>query len=192
MYVAANIDDCAIIINDFLSPDLFKKISNYNYKNSFSNSHSEWQEELYSDNNKNETMKNIKYIRGLATIEKEQITFQDLIFKEFLESIINCSFIPYKKNSNIEVSYYEYQKHSGINWHDDGDYTLNYSFYIHDEWNNNWGGETLIDTKRGLPLVTLPIPNSLLVIKNGIKHKVCLVGGPKKRKVLQIRGIFYK
>jgi len=93
---------------------------------------------------------------------------------------------------HLEAAYYEYEKHAGINWHDDGDYTLNYSFYIHPEWDNNWGGETLINTGRGLPLAVTPEPNSLIVIKNKIKHKVCSVTGPKKRKVLQVRGTFYK
>ena len=67
-----------------------------------------------------------------------------------------------------------------------------YTFYIHNEWNPDWGGETLIDTQRGLPLVSYPNPNILLTIKNGVRHKVCPITGPKKRKVLQIRGIFYE
>ena len=69
-------------------------------------------------------------------------------------------------------------------------YTLNYSFYIHDKWDKNWGGETLIDTNRGLPLVVYPYPNTLLAIKNNIQHKVCPVTGPVKRQVLQVRGTF--
>ncbi len=31
MYIKANIDDCALIINEFLPQELFKKISNYKY-----------------------------------------------------------------------------------------------------------------------------------------------------------------
>ncbi len=88
--------------------------------------------------------------------------------------------------------YYEYDKFSGINWHDDGKYTLNYSFYIHPTWDKDWGGETLIDTGRGLPLACIPYSNTLLTIKNKIPHRVCAVTGPIKRKVLQIRGIFYE
>ena len=29
MYIKANIDDCALIINEFLPDELFKKIKNY-------------------------------------------------------------------------------------------------------------------------------------------------------------------
>jgi len=97
-----------------------------------------------------------------------------------------------EEKSSINITQFEYDKFSGINWHNDDGYTINYSFYMHDTWNNNWGGETLIDTNRGLPLVSYPYPNTLLTIKNNIQHKVCPVTGPKKRKVLQIRGIFYE
>mgnify|MGYP003154154942 CR=1 FL=1 len=49
----------------------------------------------------------------------------------------------------------------------------------------------IIDTGRGLPLCASPVSNSLLVIKNNVQHKVCAVTGSQKRKVLQLRGIFY-
>mgnify|MGYP001486074443 CR=1 FL=1 len=123
---------------------------------------------------------------------KGEVKSTDKTFEQFFKILFNCPFIPFQENSKIMLSYYEYEKFSGINWHDDGKYTLNYSFYIHDDWDNNWGGETLIDTKRGLPLVSYPYPNTLLAIKNGIQHKVCPVTGPIKRKVLQVRGIFYE
>lgn len=191
MYVFANIDDCALIVNDFLPLDLFKKIVNFNY-NVTSDSHLKWDKDLYKDNQKTVTMKNVKFSDVLGSIEKEKIKVVDPIFEDFLKTIIQCPFIPYQKQSNIKCCYYEYDKFSGINWHNDGDYTLNYSFYIHDEWNENWGGETIINTGRGLPLLTKPTPNSLMTIKNGIEHKVSSIIGPKKRKVLQVRGIFYE
>jgi|TARA_R100001460_G_scaffold51796_1_gene90619 Rps23 Pro-64 3,4-dihydroxylase Tpa1-like proline 4-hydroxylase len=191
VYIFANIDDCALIVNDFLPLDLFKKIVNFNY-NVTSDSHLKWDKDLYKDNQKTITMKNVKFSDVLGSIEKEKIKAVDPIFEDFLKTIIQCPFIPYQKQSNIKCSYYEYDKFSGINWHNDGEYTLNYSFYIHDEWNENWGGETIINTGRGLPLLTKPTPNSLMTIKNGIEHKVSSIIGPKKRKVLQVRGIFYE
>jgi len=190
MYLKANIDDCAIIINDFLSDELFKKIKNYNYKHNYS-SHSYWKKGLYLDKNNFKTMKNVNVQENIAVFENGKIE-ADKIFEQFFKILFNCPFIPFQENSKIMLSYYEYEKFSGINWHDDGKYTLNYSFYIHDNWDDNWGGETLINTKRGLPLVSYPYSNTLLAIKNGIKHKVCPVTGPIKRKVLQVRGIFYK
>tara|TARA_R100000995_G_scaffold43782_1_gene20496 strand:- start:1039 stop:1614 length:576 start_codon:yes stop_codon:yes gene_type:complete len=191
MYIKANIDDCAVIINDFLPNDLFKKISNFNF-NFDSDSHTEWQKTLYLDKNDFRTMQKVNTQTDLAIICKDKVEAKDKVFEDFCQILIDCPFIPFQSNSRISVSYYEYDKFSGINWHDDGKYTLNYSFYIHDNWDDNWGGETLIDTKRGLPLVSYPYSNTLLAIKNKIPHKVCPVTGPIKRKVLQVRGIFYE
>ena len=191
MNIFANIDDCALIINDFLPLNLFKKIVNFKYSAS-SNSHSKWKNSLFKDNQETITMKEVKFSNDLGCIKKQEIKAVDPIFKDFLKTIAECPFIPFQKTTMLACHYYEYDKFSGLNWHNDGDFSLNYSFYIHDEWNENWGGETLIDTKRGLPLSSSPKPNSLLAIKNGVSHKVNCVVGPKKRKVLQVRGTFYK
>jgi len=191
MRIKANIDDCAIIISDFLPNSLFKKIFNFKYTFN-SNSHKEWNKHLYLDKKDFKTMKEINVEENLAIIEKGVVKAKDKIFEDFCKILIDCPFIPFQFNSRIDVSYYEYDKFSGINWHQDGPYTLNYSFYIHDNWDDNWGGETLIDTERGLPLVSYPYPNNLLAIKNNILHKVCPVTGPIKRKVLQVRGVFYE
>tara|TARA_R100000951_G_scaffold116439_1_gene128272 strand:- start:484 stop:1065 length:582 start_codon:yes stop_codon:yes gene_type:complete len=193
MHVKANIDDCAIIINEFLPSELFKQIANipfayYEHSSSYKN----WDESLYKDIRNIKTMKPVNQTESLATIEKGKIVTDIEILNNFCQTLIDCPFIPYQINSSINIYRYEYNKFSGINWHDDGKYTLNYSFYIHDNWDDNWGGETLIDTKRGLPLVSYPYPNTLLAIKNGIKHKVCPVTGPMQRKVLQVRGVFYE
>jgi len=193
MHIKANIDDCAIIINDFLPNKLFEQIVNIpfaNYKHL--SSYKTWDESLYKDIRDVETMKPVNQTESLATIEEGKIVTNIKVLNDFCQTLIDCPFIPYQKKSSINIYCYEYNKFSGINWHDDGNYTLNYSFYIHNKWDNNWGGETLIDTKRGLPLVSYPYPNTLLAIKNGIQHKVCPVTGPMQRKVLQVRGIFYE
>ena len=64
MHIKANIDDCAIIINDFLPNDLFKKISNYNY-NFSTTSHKKWEKDLYLDENNFETMKKLMLMKTL-------------------------------------------------------------------------------------------------------------------------------
>jgi len=191
MHIKANIDDCAIIINDFLPYDLFKKINSLDFKTD-QNSHNAWSKKLYKDENNSITMKKVNHTHPIANITEGKIETDIEILNDFCKVLISCPFIPFIKKSHINVTYYEYDKFSGINWHDDNNYTLNYSFYMHDTWNDNWGGETLIDTGRGLPLVSYPYPNTLLTIKQKIQHKVCPVTGPKKRKVLQIRGTFYE
>ena len=193
MKIHANIDDCALIINDFLPKDLFKQIANFNYdqydkKESFDN----WEKNLFLDEGNNVTMKEVTTINYLSTLDKGKYEFKNEIFKNVLDVVKNCKFMPFQDNSLLYISFYKYNKYAGINWHHDKGYTLNYSLYIHEDWDKNWGGETLIDTGRGLPLSIFSQPNSLVVIKNGIMHKVCAITGPKKRKVLQIRGIFYE
>ena len=162
MRIFANIDDQAIVIEDFLPEDLFKKVSNFDYENNKlkkRTSFDHWDKELYLDTYKNITMKKVKLIDE------------------------NLAFLTKGEYSSVKA---------GINWHDDYKYTLNYSLYIHKEWDRDWGGETLIDTNRGLPLCVTPKPNSLVAIKNNVKHKVCAVTGPKERRVLQIRGLFHE
>ena len=193
MYIAANIDDCALIINEFLPDELFKKIKNYKYKSIKEHaSYTHWEKNLFKDSKENTTMKEVQVSDVISVIEKGKIETDENIFKDLSQILIDCPFIPYQTNSKISIHYYEYNKFSGINWHDDGIYTLNYSFYINDDWDENWGGETLINTGRGLPLVSYPYSNSLLAIKNGVAHKVCPVTGPKKRRVLQFRGMLYE
>ena len=128
---------------------------------------------LYKDNKGVRTLETVISLYDIATIKFDKIESEENIFKNVLQILKDCPYIPYNKKSEIRLNYYEYKKHSGINWHDDGQDTLNYSFYIHKEWNENWGGETLINTNRGLPLSVTPNPNSLVVIKSGIRHKVC-------------------
>jgi len=194
LYIAANIDDCALVINDFLPLELFESVCNYDYNSKYSDKSATklWSEGLYKDNKGVKTLESVVSLYGIASIKEDKIESEENIFRDVLQILKDCIYIPYQKKSEIRLNYYEYQKHSGINWHDDGNDTLNYSFYIHKEWNENWGGETLIDTNRGLPLSVTPHPNSIVVIKSGTRHKVCSVVGPEKRKVLQIKGRHYK
>ncbi len=115
-------------------------------------------------------------------------------FEEIYTVIKNCEYMPslYEQKHILFISYYEYSKNSGINWHSDNEHTLNMSIYIHEKWDQDWGGETFIDTGRGLPLVVMPAPNNCFVVKNGIPHKVCPIIVSEKRKVLQVRIKFLK
>ena len=137
-------------------------------------------------------MREVNTVNKLSSLSKGKFLYEDKIFKEVLDVVKKCEFMPFKTNSTVHLSYYKYNKYAGINWHNDGNYTLNYSLYIHKEWDRNWGGETLIDTGRGLPLSVYSKPNSLVAIKNNVMHKVCAITGPKERKVLQLRGVFHE
>ena len=62
MHIEANIDDCALLISDFLPKNLFKKISSFDYSVD-SDSHHQWEKILFKDKNNFVTMKNIKFIK---------------------------------------------------------------------------------------------------------------------------------
>ena len=79
MILYANIDDLALIIQDVLPQELFKKVSNYNYNsNELLSSYKDWQKELYEDSSKNKTMRKVETLNSLAVYEKD--TFPILEF----------------------------------------------------------------------------------------------------------------
>lgn len=187
-----NLDNKALIILNFLPEDIFEELqkTKFNYKTEVSTDF--WEKGLFTSNDeKNFTgIEIMTDVCTLKTLQNKKITdnYKDILFKKIGELILECPHIPTRKdNMWFNMLYYEYKKGAGINWHDDSDYTLNFSLYIHNEWDPNWGGETLIDTKRGVPLVSMCTPNTLVCIKSGVSHKVCPVTVSKIRKVLQCR-----
>ena len=181
-----NLDDKALIIRDFLPEDILTKVRNFNYTDFTDSTKLEnpWMESLYSARNK----RNIKDVKIKSLVNTDTSINVDNVFKEVENLIIEHSHIPTQKEKYaFTMDFYVYEKDSGINWHHDGIYNLNFSLYIHDDWDPNWGGETLIDTNRGLPFASIPYPNTLLCIKENVNHKVCAVTSDVQRKVLQCR-----
>ena len=199
-----NIDDKALIIKDFLPTDLFKKINKFDFsKYNKELSKQSWQKSLFTDQYNNETQENIEaydniYLKNAVLADKtgrylEKEKFDDYLLKEIADIVFLSPHIPTdRKKIGLIINYYEYKKYAGINWHNDKSHTLNFSLYIHDLWDENWGGETLIDTGRGLPLVSYPYSNTMLIIKNDVPHRVCPVVVDKTRKVLQGRIRYYE
>ena len=182
-----NIDDKALIIKDFLPTDLFKKINKFDFsKYNKELSKQSWQKSLFTDQYNNVTQENVEKYDDIYIKNLEKEKFDDYLLKEIADIVFLNPHIPTnRKKIGLIINYYEYKKYAGINWHKDESHTLNFSLYIHDLWDENWGGETLIDTGRGLPLVSYPHSNTMLIIKNDIPHRVCTVVEDKKRKVLQ-------
>ena len=189
-----NIDDKALIIKDFLPTDLFKKINKFDFsKYNKELSKQSWQKSLFTDQYNNVTQENVEKYDDIYIKNLEKEKFDDYLLKEIADIVFLNPHIPTnRKKIGLIINYYEYKKYAGINWHNDKSHTLNFSLYIHDLWDENWGGETLIDTGRGLPLVSYPHSNTMLIIKNDISHRVCPVVVDKKRKVLQGRIHYYE
>jgi hypothetical protein len=75
---------------------------------------------------------------------------------------------------------YVYPQETGLDWHDDGGgYSGAFSFYAHEEWRPQWGGELLIaanDKKSKMNgAFVLPMPNRLVLVKGGVPHKIARV-----------------
>jgi len=73
---------------------------------------------------------------------------------------------------------FAYPPQTSLEWHDDGDgYTGAYVFYAHRAWKLTWGGELLIEDKRGVGsgVFVAPTPNRLVVIRGGTPHKIARV-----------------
>ena len=114
MHIAANIDDCAIIIDEFLNKDFFKEISSFNYSKLKSHtSHEKWSDKsLFKDDKNNITMKEITQTSNNLLIYKEgKVTHcVDSMFEKIIQVLLNCPFIPYRVTSQIGITYYEYKK----------------------------------------------------------------------------------
>jgi len=171
-----NIDDQALIIKNFLPEELFKKITNFKY-NKTKSSHKTWNENLYKDDRKSVTMKEVKFSNTIASIERGKIKTDDPIFEEFIKILIKCPSIPYQVNSRLVIVYYEYEKLSGINWHDDHGYVYGLTYYLNRRWSHQWGGEFMFRDK--IQCGYLPVVgNSLIIIKAPGMHKVNPVLSP--------------
>tara|TARA_R100001163_G_scaffold17449_2_gene15627 strand:- start:151 stop:723 length:573 start_codon:yes stop_codon:yes gene_type:complete len=181
-----NIDDKALIIRNFLPENLLKKVRNFKYNNFVDSSNHGFTKGLYETRDKR-TVEDLKVSSVLDTNLKILV---DPFFEDIKKFILEHPSLPCSEETSktFSITYYEYPKNSGLNWHDDYNHTLSFSIYIHEDWDENWGGETLIDTGRGLPLASIPYPNTLLCIKNNILHKVCAITSEDAvRKVLQCR-----
>ena len=143
-----NIDDKALIIKDFLPTDLFKKINKFDFsKCNKELSKQSWQKSLFTDQYNNVTQENVEKYDDIYIKNLEKEKFDDYLLKEIADIVFLSPHIPTnRKKIGLIINYYEYKKYAGINWHNDKSHTLNFSLYIHDLWDENWGGETLIDT----------------------------------------------
>ena len=83
MKIYANIDDCALIIKDFLPDDLFKEVAKFNYDQYDKNkSYKDWEKTLFLDESKNVTMKEVTTVSELSSLDKGEYKYKDEIFKK--------------------------------------------------------------------------------------------------------------
>ena len=108
MILYANIDDLALIIHEVLPKELFEEVSAFNYANIKNKerelSHKNWQEMLHIDGYGNRTMQKVETVNIIARYENGDYDYVDPIFKKVLDIVINCPWIPSKKNARLLLS----------------------------------------------------------------------------------------
>lgn len=78
----------------------------------------------------------------------------------------------------VSATAFAYPAATSLEWHSDGTrYTGAYAFYAHGSWEEAWGGELLIQHGRRFDLGTViaPLPNRLVVLRGGTRHKIARV-----------------
>ena len=94
--------------------------------------------------------------------------------------------------SGISLVPYQWQPGDRLIWHNDSiTYVGAFAYYCHKNWDENWGGQLLIeDPSSGDGIFINPIPNRLSIIKGGTRHTVTPIaqGGGRN----SISGFFFK
>lgn len=75
------------------------------------------------------------------------------------------------KLNHMSTTIHFLKKGSGINWHNDGNWTYGASYYINHSWNKNWGGEFMFNDQNGFGFLPV-IGNSIIIVKTPLDHKV--------------------
>jgi Rps23 Pro-64 3,4-dihydroxylase Tpa1-like proline 4-hydroxylase len=70
------------------------------------------------------------------------------------------------------------KKGSGINWHDDTNVKYGATLYLNNRWSSKWGGEFMFKDENSHGWIP-PTPNSLILIKSPVIHKVNTIIGTK-------------
>ena len=113
---------------------------------------------------------------------------------------LDANYLPLKKIKillennpfhKIKIKKYEPLIHSmtdgsGINWHNDYDWSYGITYYINRRWNPKFGGEFLFTNENSNGFIPL-IANSLVIVKTPLEHKVTPIMEPiVPRKTIQI------
>ena len=69
----------------------------------------DWDKDLYLDGHKNLTMKKVELIdENLACLSKgEYSNVKDDMFRDVLQTVVDCPFMPFIENSTMHVTYYK-------------------------------------------------------------------------------------
>jgi len=86
---------------------------------------------------------------------------------------------------------YKWEMNTRLIWHNDNlNYVGAFAYYCNNEWQNDWGGQLLVQGSNNTGMYIEPIPNRLSIMKRGAMHTVLPITGPVPR--YSVSGFFFK
>tara|TARA_R110002153_G_scaffold37980_1_gene110737 strand:+ start:2966 stop:3502 length:537 start_codon:yes stop_codon:yes gene_type:complete len=174
MELAFQIPNKLYYIKNFLDYKTYKKIHSEVFKDKLidlKTTENEWEDNL-SYGYKNFT-KRTQFNGDQPLLKKIKILLQTNPFHK-----IKCN--------DFKFILHSMDDGCGINWHDDGGYDYGVTYYLNRRWGLKFGGELLYIDNKSYGFIPI-IPNSLLILKTPILHKVSLINKPLiARKTIQI------
>tara|TARA_B100000287_G_scaffold127705_1_gene119751 strand:- start:11494 stop:12102 length:609 start_codon:yes stop_codon:yes gene_type:complete len=155
------------VIDNFLEKDKFKEIQKLELEVEYVSRKKAWPDNLWQKDGieaKDMGVQFDAFFYGRHNVSPI-LHLQDEILSE----------IDIKMNDKVFVqSQFLYFDKSSILWHNDECYDYGISYYIHEEWEDDWGGELLLDDGQWIA----PKPNRLVILdhtKGPIWHKTTAV-----------------
>ena len=181
-----------IVVDNFLESDKFFEIRNLYDNTSLHNSNTYFNKNLYSQ-------KSWPYIDEDVVVDNVFTSDgwkYDDIYKEdypqcirhFQEELI--TFLDVPNTTYIVSKFHEMKNNSSILWHNDSNWKYGITYYLNDMWDNNWGGELLLNDGENIPNGygewISPSPNRIVFVKAPLYHRTTPQSiKNKKRKSLQ-------
>jgi len=162
-------------IGNFLDYSTYKKL-HYDVftfkKNNLKSTKKDWEPELKHG---------YKNCVDKAGLDKNYLPFQKI--KILLE---NNPFHRINFKGEFKPAIHSMKDGAGINWHDDSGHIYGITYYINRRWHIKFGGELMFSYENNKGFIPIS-PNSLLIIKAPIMHKVAPVSKSLvPRKTIQI------
>ena len=149
-----------VVIDDFLDEEKFKEIQEVEYNTDYIIQKDSWPEKLFKSGGvetKNMLIQHNACFYGLHN-DKSILYLQKQIL----------SFLEMEKEKNIfaQSLFFDHKK-SNIFWHNDEGYDYGVTYYISEHYDDNWGGELLLENGKWIS----PEPNRIIFIKSPFWHK---------------------
>ena len=182
-----------IVVDNFLEEDKFRDIQELElthdekkdeYKVNYLSQKDVWRDGLFSGDGVEATNMHVQdetYFYGIHN-EEPIIHLQNKIVSFLQNNLKQNLYLKSPTKKFYSASKFYSWENSNIFWHNDGGWDYGITYYIHNEWEDNWGGELLLENNQWIS----PKPNRIVFIKAPFKHKTCIVAeGAGERLTIQ-------